>query len=87
MLFVKMMSGEDLPDTHAHKGYSILQVTDLESIRFFREKQSPESGDFNEAHPYTMSIEREDETKQMFALSGNVYILSESGKTIASHGC
>lgn len=85
MLFIKMMSGEELPDTSLHKSFDLIQVPDLESISFSKEA-SDSGGDFNESHPYTMTIKRDGEVKVHYALSGNVYIMSEHGKTIATHG-
>lgn len=83
MLFLKMMSDEDLPDTSSTKGYTIIQLEDLEAVRFYKEDPKS-SGDFNTEYPYSMSIERDSEVKRIYALKGNVYVMSERGKTIAS---
>lgn len=87
MLTVKLMSDENMPDTDQLKSFQLIQVSDRESIHFFKEGVNDQSGDFNAEYPYTLSIENADGVKVMYALKGNAYVISESGKTIASHGC
>ncbi len=84
MMTIKMMKGDGLADTHPNASFSLIQIGTKDLVSFF--KESAPNGDFNEARPQTLRIDRDDGSTQQFTLAGNVYILSESGKTIASHG-
>lgn len=84
MLYVKIMSDEDLPDTDPYKHYVIVPVENNEVIRFCtNEGGEPVISDLPryllEVHSPTGGIETH-------PLTGNAYVMSESGKTIASHG-
>jgi hypothetical protein len=88
MLTIKLMSNEShLDDTNPNKGFRLMQVPERSVIRFAKEDFAVGSGDFNEAYPYTLSIESEKDGVVLYALTGNVYVISESGKTIATYRC
>jgi hypothetical protein len=82
MLYVKMMSAEDCPDCDAWKDYKLFTVGDTDTFSFYKDWQDGESKPRHVLH-----IARADGTINSEMLSGNVYIMNEAGKTIASHGC
>lgn len=82
MLYVKMMSAEDdTPDTDARKDYTLFTVGDSDVLSFY--KDWPDGGG---KPSHVLHIERANGPIQSHELTGNVYIMNESGKTIASHG-
>ncbi len=80
MLIVKLMSDENVPDDHHSKNYELVQVGNKDKLEF-RRKQVLETGT-----NFTLLIFREDGSTSAFPLKGNAYVMSESGKTISSHG-
>ncbi len=80
MLTVKKMLGDGLEDTHPNASYSLIPLAQGESVSFAKGRDHLG----NECQQ--MSIERRDGPSEVHDLAGNVYILSDSGKTIASHG-
>jgi hypothetical protein len=96
MLFVKIMSGEDLPDTDPYKNYVIVPVQNNEVMRFVdnseflvarsRESASKESGNSPTVARYLLEVHGPEGGCETHELSGNAYVMTESGKTIASHG-
>ncbi len=89
MLYVKIMSDQDLPDTNPWHTYSIITVADRQKIQFVQ-NNVPEGQVGN--YPgmrYSLIITDKDGISncEEYPLTGNVYILNEAGKTIASHGC
>jgi hypothetical protein len=92
MLYVKIMSGEDLPDTDPCKNYTIVPLQNNEVMQFVRNQESLvwESG-AQEVGPrpcrYQLEIHAPDGGIETHDLSGNAYVMNESGKTIATHAC
>lgn len=89
MLYVKIMSGEDMDDTSPSKHYSIIPIENNQVMQFvdnplFQERQPPDSPGVPRFLMLVNSPDGSDETHPLF---GNAYVMSESGKTIASHGC
>jgi hypothetical protein len=77
MLYVKMMSAQDMPDDSPYKNYEIITVGNGDELSFdFIEKDEP-----------ALFIRKADGTVFSRALVGNAYVMNEAGKTIASHGC
>lgn len=73
MIVLKMMSGEDLGDSHPSKGFSLVSVPDSANVGFFRaESGMPQ-----------VSITTIDGEQETYAPAGNTYVM-ENGKTIAS---
>ena len=74
--YVKLMSGENLPDADPYKGFEVVSLGHGESVTFQK------NGDGEDTCVITCcdsaNIER--------VMYGNVYVISESGKTVASHG-
>lgn len=82
MLYIKMMSNEDCPDSDAWKNYKIIPIGDADTFSFY--KSWKDGGDVPQ---YVLSIERQNGQVTCDVLTGNVYVMNEAGKTIASHGC
>lgn len=85
MLYVKIMSGQDMPDVDHYKHYIIVPVDNNEVMRFC------ENEDWDKAMPpfprFCLKVHAPEGGVCEYALTGNAYVMSESGKTIASHGC
>lgn len=74
MIVLKMMSGEDLGDSHPSKGFSLVSVPDSANVGFFRaENGTPQ-----------VSVTTIDGEQETYSPVGNTYVL-ENGKTIASY--
>lgn len=87
MLYVKIMSGEDLPDTDPYKHYSIIPVENNEVMQFVDNPlYVPKNGDVPTSVRYHMLVTAPDGSSETHPLHGNAYVMSESGKTISSHG-
>ena len=83
MLYVKMMSDERFADNQPNKNYTLWSVNDSDEISFdWLPGNSTES-----PHVPAIFIKKDDGTVIEKVLTGNVYIMNEAGKTIASHGC
>lgn len=74
-LIVKIMSGCNEPDDHTTSTYRLL--TGVLSVNFTRD-------DHGLAYAELL-FDTSDDT-ETFELSGNVYVMNESGKTISSFG-
>jgi len=75
---VKMMSAEDIPDEDSRKNFTIF--ADVKQVSF--EWWSPAGdGDFNTLQ---MNLFYPDDTSQAVGVTGNVYIMNQNGKTVAS---
>jgi hypothetical protein len=85
MLYLKLMSHHDLPDASPNKNFEIIPISDTTDIRFVTQR----TGGVGGVPDGTMvSVVLSDESRDMrrqITLSGNAYVLNESGKTIASH--
>jgi len=90
MLYVKIMSGEDLPDTNPHKNYSIIPVEKDQVMQFVINplwQQDPLTGESPATEKYHLIINSPDGSDETHPLWGNAYVMTETGKTIATHGC
>lgn len=73
MIVLKMMSGEDLGDSHPSKGFSLVSVPDSANVGFFRaEGGTPQ-----------VSVTYVDGEQETYSPVGNTYVM-ENGKTIAT---
>lgn len=72
MMYLKLMSAQDLPDNAAEKNFTVVQILDHEQLDFMRD------GDRVVAHVSG------DNGFRQFYLDGNAYVLNAQGKTIAS---
>ena len=75
--FLKIMSGEALEDSNPFKGFQLISLGDGSKVTF----QKNEEG-FDVAI-VSNPLHVDDET---ILLDGNAYVLSNAGKTVASHG-
>lgn len=80
MLFLKAMSGQDLPDDHPSKHYTIYQIPDSSPLAFGRRDLNPDGTqpDGVRASWFT------DDGVMSVDLEGNAYVMNAQGKTIAS---
>lgn len=72
-MIVKIMSGEDLPDHDNRKRFSL--IADVAEIAFHRE------GGFPVVEIYRIGNGRDSER---YTPNGNVYVMTDAGKTIDS---
>lgn len=82
MLYVKIMSGEDVPDTDQYKNYTIVPVANNEVMRFCENAE----GKGPDIPRYMLEVHAPEGGIEGHPLTGNAYVMSESGKTIATHG-
>lgn len=88
MLYVKIMSGEDMDDTNPYKNYTIVPIQGHEVMQFVANPNfhtMPEDGP--QISRYQLLVHGPDGGNETHDLSGNAYVMTESGKTISSHGC
>lgn len=84
MLYVKIMSGEDWPDTSPFKNFVIIPVANTAVMAFINNP----NWELGSKEPRVLlRIEAEDSSIEHHEMFGNAYVMSENGKTIASHGC
>ena len=74
MIVLKMMSSEDLGDSHPSKGFSLVSVPDSANVGFFRSE---------DGIPQVV-VTTLDGNQETYSPTGNTYVL-ENGKTIASY--
>lgn len=87
MLYVKIMSGEDLPDTDSYKNYVIVPVQNNEVMQFVDNPlYAPPKDNCPSVPKYFLEVHGPEGGCETHDLSGNAYVMTESGKTIASHG-
>lgn len=79
MLFLKIMSSEDLADSNPGKNFELHQIATGETLRF--EKVTRADSGSIEVHAV---ITREDGDEQRIVLRGNAYVMNDNGVTIAS---
>jgi hypothetical protein len=87
MLYVKIMHGQDRPDTDPWHTYQIVTVRDDQAMEF-RANTVPDGQEGNkEGERFSLAVRDKDGSLYLHYLTGNAYVMNESGKTIASHGC
>jgi hypothetical protein len=74
-MIVKLMSGETAPDEDSRKLFHL--IADVTYVAFSRRDGVPF---------ISIGGEREDRELESFKLEGNVYVMNDAGKTIASFG-
>jgi hypothetical protein len=87
MLYVKIMSGEDRPDTDPFHNYMIIPVANNEAISFVSNGVPVGREGNREGERYSLEVREPEGGVRYHPLSGNAYVMNEAGKTIASHGC
>ena len=83
MLYVKIMSDQDSPDTDPCKHYMIVPVENDQVMRFCENAE----GSGPDIPRYMLEVHSPDGSHEGHPLTGNAYVMNEAGKTIASHGC
>lgn len=84
MLYVKIMSDQDMPDTDPYKNYSIVMVGAKQTMHF---ADNPVGGTDRKYPRYVLRVYSEDGSEESYELNGNAYVMNDTGKTIATHGC
>ncbi len=77
MLFLKVMSGQDLPDEHPSKHYTIYQIPDSSAVSF---------GDGDSGMGLVRASWYDEGGLRTVHLEGNAYLMNAQGKTISAHG-
>jgi hypothetical protein len=72
--FVKLMSNEDMPDSSPFKAFQLISLPDGGKVEFKRNEQGLD----------TCIIHSPEHDPEEYLMHGNVYVLSDAGKTIAS---
>lgn len=72
-MFLKIMSGEDVPDSDTRKSFQLFDH--VESADFVREDGKPQ-----------VHVVFDDAPDETFDLLGNCYLMNDGGKTVASFG-
>ena len=87
MLYVKIMSSQDLADVDPWHGYEIVPVSNNETLKF-RPVLVPDGQVGNlPGERFALEITGPDGETHSRYLTGNAYVMNEAGKTIATHGC
>jgi hypothetical protein len=84
MLFIKIMSAQDLPDSHPSKNFHLITIGDRDRVQvgYCDAKRD----DLSESDKKMIFILRDGEPGfDMYERTGNTYIMNHNGKTIASH--
>lgn len=76
MLYVKIMSDQNLPDTDPWKHYTIVPVENSQALEFVAKDDG-----------HALLVHTSDGSELVTRLTGNAYVMNEHGRTIASHGC
>ena len=80
MMYIKMMSDEDMPDMDSRKGFVLLTLGDKDSFHFGK---STTDSDLSDKDHNTLHIVRDGSYDfESYELHGNVYIMNANGKTI-----
>jgi hypothetical protein len=87
MLYLKLMSGMDMPDACPAKSFKIVQLGDKDTLEFIETWSEPfttSSPPLSATMTVSAVIYRENESRERYDLTGNAYVLNAQGKTIAS---
>lgn len=82
MLYVKIMSNQDLPDTDQNHNFTIVPVENNEVMEFVQDLD-PKT---DTSPRYALRVHSPEGGYETHPLTGNAYVMNESGKTIATHG-
>lgn len=93
MLYLKIMSDQNLADSDPQKNYIIVPIANGHRLAFVRDESYPKED------PHVVALIGphagcgtafdnipEEDKDMVVPLTGNAYVLSESGKTISSRG-
>lgn len=84
MLYLKIMSDQNLPDSDSCKDFTLYQISDKDRLSFERRSSTcEEEAGINVVYAV---IDSENGERVEHWLTGNAYVLNAQGKTIASRG-
>lgn len=92
MLYVKIMSAEALEDTNPYKHFQIVPIDNKATIQFVDNPFYVPPGSVGTCSEsptmerFRLVVTSPEGSSETYALFGNAYVMSENGKTIASHG-
>lgn len=87
MLYVKIMSAEDIPDTDPYKNYAIIPVENNQTMHFVKNPDwQPMPEGAPDMHRFELHVSNPDGSWETHYMLGNAYVMNERGQTIASHG-
>lgn len=87
MIYVKMMSGENLSDGNNSKGFTLIEVENMNYIKFSRIGSNEETESTPAGSPVvTVFLNIDGSEKISWYPEGNTYVLNKLGQTIASFG-
>jgi hypothetical protein len=86
MLYLKLMSAQDLPDSHPSHDFELIQLASSEDLAFVSTWSEPFECEPPPSAKRVVSavICSADGERRQIELSGNAYVLNEQGKTLAS---
>lgn len=76
MFLLKIMSGQNLPDNDMTKNYKMIAIGSGDRFEFYHNQE--------DGLPMALISPREGESYSV-ELTGNAYVVSETGKTVSSH--
>jgi hypothetical protein len=82
MLYLKVMSDQDLPDSDPSHDFVLIQLGDKDQLSFERRKAAACSS--ADGPVVYAVIDSEDSPRREIWLAGTAYVLNAQGKTIAS---
>lgn len=74
MMYLKIMSAQDLPDSDSVKDFTLITIGERDKLVF----------DSNEFRNTAIVTRHGSEDREIYGFEGNCYILNAHGKTIAS---
>src|ERR1700688_4318193 len=83
MLYLKIMSGQDMPDSDPYKDFTLYTLGDKDVLEFERRVLDEDVSEL--ANVYAV-VELYDGGRIEHLLQGSAYVLNAQGKTIASRG-
>lgn len=83
MLYVKIMGQEDISDTDQWANYTIVPVANNEVMKF---RKNPAGSSSGQESRFILEVHAPEGGIETHELTGNAYVMTESGKTIATHG-
>lgn len=85
MLYLKLMSNQNMPDSCTGHNFTLVPVPEHVEITFRTDRHTSSVQVPDSTSVTAVLYDPKENTSREFLLSGNAYVLNEQGKTIASH--